>query len=48
MLVFPEFDPVIFSIGPLKIRWYGMMYVFGFLAAWWLARLSMTRSTSTT
>ena len=39
MLVFPEFDPVIFSIGPLKIRWYGMMYVIGFLAAWWLARI---------
>ena len=39
MFVFPEFDPVIFSIGPLKIRWYGMMYVVGFLVAWWLARV---------
>ncbi len=38
MFVFPEFDPVIFSIGPLKIRWYGLMYVIGFLVAWWLAR----------
>ena len=38
MLVFPEIDPVIFSIGPLKIRWYGMMYVIGFLIAWGLAR----------
>lgn len=25
------FDPVIFSIGPLQIRWYGLMYVVGFL-----------------
>ena len=38
MFVFPEFDPVIFSIGPLKVRWYGLMYVVGFLVAWWLAR----------
>jgi phosphatidylglycerol---prolipoprotein diacylglyceryl transferase len=26
-----DFDPVIFSIGPVAIRWYGMMYVIGFL-----------------
>lgn len=38
MFVYPEIDPVIFSIGPLKIRWYGLMYVIGFAAAWWLAR----------
>lgn len=38
MLTYPEIDPVIFGVGPLKIRWYGMMYVIGFLAGWWLAR----------
>jgi len=38
MLVFPEIDPVIFAIGPLKVRWYGLMYVLAFLFAWWLAR----------
>jgi phosphatidylglycerol:prolipoprotein diacylglycerol transferase len=38
MFVFPEIDPVIFGIGPLKIRWYGLMYVIGFVLAWWLAR----------
>ena len=38
MLTYPEIDPVIFGIGPLKIRWYGLMYVVGFLAGWWLAR----------
>ncbi len=38
MLTYPDIDPVIFSIGPLSIRWYGLMYVIGFLAAWWLAR----------
>lgn len=32
MLVHPQFDPVLFSIGPLAIRWYGLMYVVGFIA----------------
>ena len=38
MLTYPHFDPVALSLGPLKLRWYGIMYVIGFLAAWWLAR----------
>ena len=38
MLTYPDIDPVIFSIGPLKIRWYGLMYVIGFVIAWFLAR----------
>jgi phosphatidylglycerol:prolipoprotein diacylglycerol transferase len=38
MFTFPEIDPVIFGIGPLKIRWYGLMYVLGFLFTWWLAK----------
>jgi phosphatidylglycerol:prolipoprotein diacylglycerol transferase len=37
MLTYPEIDPVIFAIGGLKIRWYGLMYVIGFAATWWLA-----------
>jgi len=32
MLTFPNIDPVIFEIGPLQVRWYGLMYVLGFLA----------------
>lgn len=24
-------DPVIFSVGPLQVRWYGAMYVIGFV-----------------
>jgi phosphatidylglycerol:prolipoprotein diacylglycerol transferase len=24
-------DPIIFSLGPLQVRWYGMMYVIGFI-----------------
>ena len=37
MLTYPDIDPIIFSIGPLAIRWYGLMYVVGFAAAWILA-----------
>ena len=39
MIPFPEIDPVIFTIGPLKLRWYGLMYALGFLAFWWLGRI---------
>ncbi|MGB5345796.1 MAG: prolipoprotein diacylglyceryl transferase [Woeseia sp.] len=38
MLTYPEFDPILFEIGFVKVRWYGLMYVIGFLLAWWLAR----------
>jgi phosphatidylglycerol:prolipoprotein diacylglycerol transferase len=44
MFTFPEIDPVIFGLGPLKIRWYGLMYVLGFLFAWWLARRRSQRA----
>ena len=33
---FPEIDPVIFTLGPLQVRWYGLMYVLGFLASYFL------------
>ena len=46
MLTYPEIDPVIFSIGFLKIRWYGLMYVVGFVLAWWLARRRCRRTDS--
>lgn len=38
MLAFPEIDPVLIKIGPLAIRWYGLMYLLGFLAAWLLIK----------
>lgn len=38
MLTYPEIDPIIFSIGPVAVRWYGLMYVIGFVFAWILAR----------
>jgi len=36
-LHFPDIDPVIFSVGPLSLHWYGMMYLVGFVFAMWLA-----------
>ncbi|BDU38431.1 prolipoprotein diacylglyceryl transferase [Vibrio nigripulchritudo] len=36
-ITFPQIDPVIFSIGPLALRWYGLMYLVGFVFALWLA-----------
>jgi phosphatidylglycerol:prolipoprotein diacylglycerol transferase len=38
MLVHPQFDPVAFHIGPVAVRWYGLMYVVGFLLAAVLGR----------
>ncbi|MFK4752428.1 prolipoprotein diacylglyceryl transferase [Oceanobacter antarcticus] len=37
MLTYPEIDPVALAIGPLKIHWYGLMYLLAFGAAYWLA-----------
>src|SRR5437773_1855406 len=36
MLIHPNIDPVAISIGPLAVRWYGLMYLVGFAAGWWL------------
>ncbi len=38
MLQYPNIDPVAFSIGPLVVHWYGIMYLIGFAAAWFLAQ----------
>jgi phosphatidylglycerol:prolipoprotein diacylglycerol transferase len=32
LLVHPQFDPVALHLGPLSIRWYGLMYVLAFVA----------------
>jgi phosphatidylglycerol:prolipoprotein diacylglycerol transferase len=38
MLRYPHIDPIAVSLGPLRIHWYGVMYLIAFAAAWWLAR----------
>lgn len=39
MLRHPQFDPVAISLGPLKIHWYGLTYLVGFVVGWWLGRI---------
>ena len=41
MLAYPEIDPVLLTIGPLKLRWYGLMYVLGFAASYLLVRYQL-------
>jgi phosphatidylglycerol:prolipoprotein diacylglycerol transferase len=38
MLVHPQFDPIAIHLGPLAIRWYGLMYLIGFITLWLLGR----------
>jgi phosphatidylglycerol:prolipoprotein diacylglycerol transferase len=38
MLIHPQFDPVALQLGPLAVRWYGLMYLAGFVAFLWLGR----------
>ncbi|MGP1924459.1 MAG: prolipoprotein diacylglyceryl transferase [Arsenophonus sp. NEOnobi-MAG3] len=37
-IIFPNIDPIIFSIGPVVLHWYGLMYLIGFVFALWLAK----------
>ncbi len=39
MLTFPEIDPIVVSVGPVQVRWYGLMYLVAFGLAWWLGQL---------
>lgn len=34
MLPYPQIDPVALAIGPLKVHWYGLMYLIGFAGTW--------------
>ena len=38
MLIHPQFDPIAISLGPLAIRWYGLMYLLAFFQFWWLGK----------
>jgi len=38
MIPFPDINPNIIEIGPIKVRWYGLMYVLAFVAAYFLIR----------
>jgi phosphatidylglycerol:prolipoprotein diacylglycerol transferase len=53
MLTYPHINPIaisigpVFGIGPLRVHWYGIMYLIGFVAAWLLARYRARRPGST-
>ena len=34
MLTYPNIDPVAIAIGPVKVHWYGIMYLLAFASAW--------------
>ena len=38
MIPYPSIEPEIVHIGPLAIRWYGVMYLFGFAASYFLVK----------
>lgn len=38
MFVHPQFDPIAFSLGPVAVHWYGLMYLVAFLALFLLGR----------
>ena len=43
MLIHPHIDPIALQLGPLAIRWYGLMYLLGFVAFLMLARYRLKR-----
>jgi phosphatidylglycerol:prolipoprotein diacylglycerol transferase len=53
MLLYPHIDPVavsigpFFGIGPLRVHWYGIMYLIGFIGGWLLARYRARQPGST-
>lgn len=47
MLQYPGFDPIAFELGPLKVHWYGIMYLVGFAGGWWLGRVRAAKPGST-
>ncbi len=48
MLTYPHFDPIAIELGTwtlpligtahLAVRWYGLMYIIGFVGGWWFTR----------
>lgn len=42
-MIFPDFDPIAFSIGPIAIRWYALAYLAGLGIGWLGARALVSR-----
>ncbi|RQR57510.1 prolipoprotein diacylglyceryl transferase [Burkholderia sp. Bp9002] len=41
MIIHPNFDPVAIHLGPLAVRWYGLMYLVAFIAAIVVGRIRL-------
>ena len=45
LMKYPQIDPVLIHLGPLEVRWYGLMYIIGFVVAYFvMVRVSRRRS----
>ena len=44
MITYPNINPIAFQVGPLKVHWYGIMYLIGFLGAWLLGAYRAKKS----
>lgn len=42
-LSYPLINPVLWKIGPLELRWYGFMYLLGFVAGYFVIRAELKR-----
>ncbi len=47
MLTYPHINPIALELGPLRIHWYGIMYLVAFAVAWYLARRRAAQAGST-
>lgn len=43
MLAYPQIDPVAIHLGPVKVHWYGLMYLVGFVLFWWFGKVRARR-----
>jgi phosphatidylglycerol:prolipoprotein diacylglycerol transferase len=43
MLPYPNINPEIIKIGPLSIRWYGLMYIIGFICSFLIVKSEIKR-----
>lgn len=43
MIYLHAIDPIAFSLGPVKVHWYGLMYLAAFFSAWSLGRSRILR-----
>jgi len=46
MLTYPVIDPVALSLGPIKVHWYGLMYIIGLAGGWYLLSKRVNKSNS--